>query len=472
MRNGNRSKALPFVLLLSFMAPCYATDRARDPVALLQEYLRIDTVNPPGNEVLATNFLAGILSAEGIAYETAESAPGRVNLWARLEGGDKPGLLLLHHTDVVPADSGAWTVPPLGGELRDGYVYGRGALDMKSQGIMHLLTFIALHRSGRSLNRDVVFMATADEENGSAMGMGWMITNRPDAFRDIGFTITEGGGGVVVNEQKFFGVEVAQKYPLWLKIEATGTPGHGSTPRSDAAVDRLLDALDSIREYPFEAHIIPAVDAYFKQLASQFPGKLGAAFADIRTAVTDEKFNRNLKMNIPQLFALTRNTCAITRLAGSDRVNTQPAKATAELDCRLLPDQDSNAFIALLQEIIASPAIRIEPTLVLTPASSAINNDLYAAIEDVLSVRYPGVNIGPSVSTGFTDSHHLRKRDIVSYGFTPALIPLEDYGGIHGNNERISVDTLREGTLVLQEIINSLVYGNPVGPERPPHKDP
>lgn len=188
MRNGICRKTLAFVLVLSCIAPYYAIGSERDPVALLQDYLRIDTTNPPGNEVLATNFLAAILSAEGIAYETAESAPGRVNLWARIDGGDKPGLLLLHHTDTVPADSAAWTTPPLGGELRDGYVYGRGALDMKSQGIMHLLTFIALHRSGRSLNRDVVFMATADEENGSAMGMGWMIANRPDAFRDIGLT--------------------------------------------------------------------------------------------------------------------------------------------------------------------------------------------------------------------------------------------------------------------------------------------
>ena len=444
--------------LLAVFTPCYPSDTTLDPALLLQTYLRIDSTNPPGNEVRATNFLADILKAEGIDYETAEAAPGRVNLWARIKGGSEPGLLLLNHTDVVPADPDAWVAPPLGGEIRDGYIYGRGALDMKSQAIMQLLTFIALHKSAQPLNRDVVFMATADEENGSANGMGWLAANRPEVFEGIGFAMTEGGGGVVVNGQRFFGIEVAQKYPVWLRIEASGTPGHGSTPRNDAAVDRLLDALDKIRNHSFEPHIIPAVAAYFRQLARQFPGKLGLAFADIQTAVADEKFNRNLKANIPQLSALTRNTCAITRLAGSDKVNVLPSLATAEVDCRLLPDQDADEFIALLNQIVNSADIRIEKILVHTPATSPVDTELFSVIREVLEKNYTGTNVGPSVSAGFTDSHYLRKRGIVSYGFTPASVPLEDYAGIHGNNERISVENMREGTLLLKEITEALVY--------------
>jgi len=450
------------ILSILFLFACIPVYAEHDAADLLQQYIRIDTTNPPGNEARAVNFLAGILQSEGIPYETAESAPGRMNLWARLEGGDAPGLLLLHHSDVVSADATAWDVPPLSGEIVDGYLYGRGALDMKSQGIMHLMTFIALHRAGRPLNRDVMFMATADEEAGSAFGMGWLVENRPDVFEGIGLTITEGGGGVAINGRQSFGVEVAQKYPVWLRLEATGTPGHGSTPRTDDAVDRLLDALDAIRAYPFEARIIPEVDAYFKRLAGRFPGKMGTAFANIQMALADEQFDRELRTNIPQLYALTRNTCAITRLAGSDKVNVRPARAVAEIDCRLLPDEDAEQFLALLNSIVNDPAVppsvTIEPTLVLTPATSPVDTELYAAIRTVLKERFPEANVGPSVSTGFTDSHHLRKRGIVSYGFIPVAIPLADYAGVHGNNERISVDNIRQGNELLQAIVERVVY--------------
>jgi len=431
------------------------TDAAVD---LTREYLRVDTTNPPGNEVRAADFLGAILASEGIAFQTAESAPGRVNLWARLNGGDEPALLMLHHSDVVAADESAWDVQPFAGELRDGHVYGRGALDMKSQGIMHLMAFIALHRAGRPLKRDVVFMATADEEAGSRFGMGWMMANRPVAFADVGLTITEGGGGVTVNGQVSYGVEATQKYPVWLRIRASGTPGHGSVPRTDAAVDRLLRALQAILESPFDARIIPEVDAYFKQLAGRFPGKMGLAFADITTAITDPEFNATLQESIPQLYALTHNTCSITRLQGSEKVNVLPATAAAEIDCRLLPDENADEFIALLSQIIDDPAVTIEPTLILTPAGSPIDTPLYAAIETVVARHFPDADVGPSVSTGFTDSHHLRKRGIVSYGFTPAVIPLADYSGIHGNNERISVENIQRGTQILQDIVAELVY--------------
>lgn len=443
------------VLLLIISVPACAE---QGPVDLLQQYLRIDTTNPPGNEARAADFLAKILAAEGIDFETAESAPGRVNLWARLEGGDGPGLLLLHHTDVVSADAAAWDVPPLSGEIRDGYLYGRGALDMKSQGIMHLVTFIALHRAGRPLNRDVVFMATADEEAGSAFGMGWLVENRPEVFDGIGLTVTEGGGGVEVNGQLSFGVEVAQKYPVWLRLTANGTPGHGSTPRVDSAVDRLLAALAAIRAHPFEARIVPEVDAYFKQLAKRFPGKMGAAMADIEAALADEQIDRTLQTTIPQLYALTRNTCAITRLAGSGKVNVLPAQASAEIDCRLLPDENADNFLARLEAIVDDPNVTIDPILILSPATSSTDTELYAAINTILRERYPDTDVGPSVSTGFTDSHHLRKRGIVSYGFTPAAIPLADYAGIHGNNERISVDNVLSGSQLLQEIVELVAY--------------
>jgi len=170
---------------------------ADESVELLQEYLRVDTTNPPGNESRAVEFFARLLEMEGIPYETAESAPGRGNIWARLDGGNEPAVLLLHHSDVVQADPAFWDVPPLSGEIVEGHVYGRGALDTKTLGILHLYAFLALHRSGRPLNRDVIFMATADEEAGGFYGVGWLVENRPEAFEGVGFVLNEGGRTLV-----------------------------------------------------------------------------------------------------------------------------------------------------------------------------------------------------------------------------------------------------------------------------------
>ena len=164
-------------------------------LARLAYYLRIDTINPPGNESRAVAFLAKIFDAEGIAYETFEATPGRGSIVARLPGGDQPALMLLNHSDVVPADANAWVVPPLSGAERDGYLYGRGALDTKGLAMIQLEAFLALHRSGRALDRPVLFATTADEEAGGYFGAGWMVRQRPDLIADVGFVLNEGGGG-------------------------------------------------------------------------------------------------------------------------------------------------------------------------------------------------------------------------------------------------------------------------------------
>jgi acetylornithine deacetylase/succinyl-diaminopimelate desuccinylase-like protein len=189
-------------------------------VGWLQRYIRVDTVNPPGNEIAGARFLASILDAEGIPYEIVESAPGRGNLWARLKGGSEPALILLHHMDVVPADRRFWKTDPLSGDISGGYIYGRGALDTKSTGIVHLAAFIALHRSKVALKRDVIFMATADEEAGGDLGVGWLVKNRPELFKGVGAVINEGGGGQVAGGQPQFGIEVTQKVPYWFRVTA------------------------------------------------------------------------------------------------------------------------------------------------------------------------------------------------------------------------------------------------------------
>ncbi|MHC4398359.1 MAG: M20/M25/M40 family metallo-hydrolase [Planctomycetota bacterium] len=429
-----------------------------EAVQRLQKYLRIDTVNPPGNELRAVEFFARIFQAEGIACEKAETAPGRGNIWARLPGGSEPDLVLLHHTDVVPADADYWSVPPLSGVVRDGHLYGRGALDMKTIGILHLETFLALHRMKKPLKRDVLFVATADEEAGGRYGAGWLVKHRPELFKNAGILLNEGGAGVARQGTTLFTVQVTEKVPLWLRLVATGEPGHGSTPRAETAVTRLIRALGRIEEHPFPPRITPPVDAFFKALAPHVEGPSQNAFLNMPAAVRNPGFLKTMQRDDHRLHALTRNTCSITRLEGSSKINVVPAKAWAELDCRLLPDQDPEEFLDELRTIIDDPAVTVEKLMVFSPAVSTTETDLYRAIETVCRRHFPEAPVIPSVSAGFTDSHYFRDLGLACYGFAPMVTPSDDIAGIHGNNERISLENVRLGTRLMLEIVREVVY--------------
>lgn len=425
----------------------------------LREYLQINTINPPGNESRAVAFFAGILDAEGVAYQTAESAPGRGNIWARLEGGDEPALILLQHTDVVPPDIRYWTVNPLGAEIRDGFLYGRGALDMKGTGISHLATFLSLHRAGAPLNRDVVFVATADEEAGGFFGAGWLVDNHPEIFEGAGLLINEGGYGEVAADQEIiFSVEVTQKVPVWLRLKAVDTPGHGSMPRATSSVTRIVDALGIIRNNPFEPRIVPAVDAMFESLSLSASEEWATAFANIAESVRQPGFPEKLQAYSGYLHALTRDTCSLTRMRGSDKINVVPPEAWAEIDCRILPDRPAEVFVAELRELIAATGVEIEVIMAFTPAVSPTDTPLYSAIEEVTSERYPGSRVMPSVASGFTDSHFTRDLGIASYGFDPIVSSDAEYARIHGNDERIAVEAFKRGVIDHLAIIGSVVY--------------
>jgi len=433
-----------------------AGDLADQAVKWLQEYIQIDTINPPGNEIEGVRFLAGIFDAEGVAYEMAESAPGRGNIWARIEGGDEPALLLLHHIDVVPADPNYWSTDPLSGEVRDGFVYGRGTLDTKTLGIVQLAAFLRLHRSGATLDRDVIYLATADEEAGGYFGVGWLVEERSELFNGVGYVLNEGGRGTVVNEHVQVAVEVTQKVPYWIRVTTRGQPGHGSRPLASTAVTRLVAALDRLRVHEFEARVIPAVDRYFRGLAPLMLPEWKDRYADMDTAIRTDGVSNELLLHNPSHFALTRNTCSITRLSGSNKINVVPTEAWAELDCRLLPDQDPEAFFGELQSVLGDSA-GVRTLMSFTPAQSSAETGLFQLIEDVTREHFPGASLVPSVSTGFTDSHFLRDLGITAYGYAPFVIPPLDIGGVHGNNERISVQNIRRGVRVMSDVVERWV---------------
>jgi acetylornithine deacetylase/succinyl-diaminopimelate desuccinylase-like protein len=447
------------LLFLFVMTSLSAAQTIEDEaVAWLQQFLKIDTINPPGNESRAVEFYAAIFDAEGVGYETAESAPGRGNIWARIEGGDKPALILLQHTDVVPADEKFWTTEPLSGEIRDGYLWGRGALDMKGTGISQLATFLSLHRAGVELNRDVIFVATADEEAGGFYGAGWLVEHHPEIFRGAGLLINEGDNGSDIDGERIFSVEVTQKVPVWLRLTATDEPGHGSTPNATSSVTRIVDALNRLRENPFPARIIPAVHEYFASLGQNMRGEWGDAFADMATAVKQPGFLEKLQARSAFEHALTRDACSLTRMGGSSKINVVPPEAWAEIDCRMLPDRPAEEFIDDVRALVAGTGVQVDVIMAFTPAVSSTSSELYRAIESVTAERHPGSRVMPAVATGFTDSHFTRDLGIASYGFDPIVVPGAEFARVHGNDERVNIDAFRQGVGDLLAIISSVVH--------------
>jgi acetylornithine deacetylase/succinyl-diaminopimelate desuccinylase-like protein len=446
--------AVPNASLLFAQGQIDTDKLGEEAVRRTQEYIRINTTNPPGNEAQTVAYLARVFKEEGISFDTASSALGRANIWARLKGsGTEPALVLLHHMDVVPADPRYWEVDPFSATVKGGDIFGRGTLDMKSIGILHLETFLALHRAHIPLKRDVIFIGTADEEAGGTYGAGWLVKNHPEAFKGAALLLTEGGSGVLQDGRQQFSIEVTQKVPLWLKLVSTGTPGHGSRPPVSSSVNALVRALYRIQTHDFAPRLVPAVDAYFKGLAVNAAPEWKDAFQNMTKGAANKDLLLRLQNEQPGLVALVRNTCSITMLQASNKVNVIPPEADAQIDCRLLPDQDPTAFVTELESAIAEPGIKIEKILGFSPAVSSTDNPLYRAIVEVTRRHFPGANIVPGVSTGFTDSHFFRDLGIASYGFAPFLIPAAEESGVHGNNERISIENIRRGTAMMLEMV-------------------
>ena len=428
-----------------------------EAVSWLQEYIQLDTINPPGNEYRAVDFLAGIFESEGIEYQTAESAPGRGNIWARLQGGEEPGLIMVQHSDVVPGDEEFWTIPVLSGAIRDGVILGRGARDMKGLGTLQLATFIALHRSGVKLNRDVVFLATADEEAGGLYGVGWLIENRPEIFEDIGILLNEGGGGSRVGQSVVFSVEVTQKVPVWLRLYAIDRPGHGSSPRTTSSVTRIVKALNTLLENPFPPRVIGPVNEYFGALSVDMDQEWAGSYANIQSAINDPKFVEKLHETRPGHNSLIRDTCSMTRMSGSNKINVIPPTAWAELDCRILPDKPADQFISELDDLIGYTGVEIQTIMAFTPAISETNSRLYRAIDSVTQELHPGSRVLPSVSTGFTDSHFTRDLGIISYGFNPIITNRGEHTGVHGNDEQVGEEAFRRGVGDYYAVVRNVV---------------
>jgi acetylornithine deacetylase/succinyl-diaminopimelate desuccinylase-like protein len=426
-------------------------------VDLMQQYLRVNTSNPPGNEIEAARFLKKIFDQHGIENEIFEFKPGRANIIARLKGnGSKRPIILLSHTDVVTAEPASWEVDPFSGVIKNDVIYGRGALDMKGEGLLHLMTMILLKREGPPLARDVIFIGTADEEVDDE-GSLWMIANKADLFKNAEYLLTEGGDNLIDgNSVKLVGVDVAEKAPFWLRLTATGLPGHGSRPVADSATNRLIRAMNRILDWETPVKLLPAVEQFFKDIAPLQQEPLRAQFQDIRESLKNPDFAKALTSQREFGFLL-RNTISITMLSGSKQTNVIPNAATCNLDVRLLPGESPDEFLKALKTVIADPSIKIENVnRFKQPNSSPVDTELFSLIARKTKEKHPGAVVTTKMLSGYTESQLYRQLGITAYGWAPIYTTPEEDEGVHGNNERISVKNVREGTRELYEIVRDI----------------
>jgi acetylornithine deacetylase/succinyl-diaminopimelate desuccinylase-like protein len=426
-------------------------------VDLMRQYLRVNTSNPPGNEIEAARFCKTIFDREGIQNEIFEYKPGRANIIARLKGdGSKRPIILLSHMDVVTADPASWRVDPFSAEIIDGSIYGRGALDMKSEGLLHLMTMIILAREKPKLARDVIFIGTADEEVNDE-GSIWMIAQKADLFKPAEYLITEGGDNLLEHEQvKYVGVDVAEKAPFWLQLVATGQPGHGSRPIKDSAPNRLVRAMSRIVAYETPIKVLPAVEKFFHDIAPLQAEPLRSRFADIRAALKDPAFVQQIT-NDREYNYMLRDTISLTMFAGSRQTNVIPNAATCNIDVRLLPGEQPEEFLTELRRVIADPSIEIKQVNRFKPPNSApIATELFDVITRVTKAHHPEALITTKMLSGYTESQLYRQLGITAYGWAPIYTTPEENEGVHGNNERISVKNVREGTRELYEVVSQI----------------
>ncbi|HVN97677.1 MAG TPA: M20/M25/M40 family metallo-hydrolase [Syntrophorhabdaceae bacterium] len=427
-----------------------------DIVQLTRQFLRINTTNPPGNEEEAVLFLEAILKKEGIGSTVFSPSSGRANIMARIEGKRKgKPVILLSHIDVVPASLDEWEHDPFGGELVDGFVYGRGAIDMKTQAVCQLLAFIEYGKCGVTPQRDIIFLATCDEEVGGKYGVEYMLKKVPQ-LRNASFVLSEGG---FIKESQGFShaqVSVAEKKLSRFALKATGTGGHGSVPHKDSANEKIIKACARIISYEWPIRPTAVSSAYLHGI---FKGekKKGYTFKSIEEALKNKRFREALEA-VPLYNAQLKNTVTPTILKGGERINVIPTQSSAHFDARLLPIQKRESFFRKIEKL-AGRDVRVvrEDESISEPTPSGYDNRYFRGMSAVIKTteRYD-LAVLPYITTGATDLRYFRDLGITAYGFFPVTLSDDEILRMHGKNERISVENIHRGLSGVYEIVKFL----------------
>jgi acetylornithine deacetylase/succinyl-diaminopimelate desuccinylase-like protein len=432
---------------------------------LLSDLIRINTTNPPGNETAAAKYLAEHLTREGFNCELFESALGRGSIITRLKGtGEKPSLLLLSHIDVVAANASEWSVDPFGGLVKDGCVWGRGALDMKGMTAIEVMALKLLKRNNVKLKGDVILAATADEEQGGLAGVDYLLRNYPGKiFAD--YVLNEGGGSAFpIQNKNVFTVQTAEKGILWFKVRAKGVPGHGSMPDlADNAIMRMNKVIEKLGNYRSRVLLVPTVTRFLNEVARedanlQQPISRLLANPELSDQVLDE-LAKIAKSFAEEIRSRIRMTITPTIIHGGVKENVIPSECEAVFDCRVLPGETTTQALSLIKDLLKDVGLdklEFETIQVNEPSESKAETPLYDVITSVLTEFEPNCGVTPMLMTGGTDSRFFRKMGSVCYGFHPmrAEAPFDKMvKREHGIDERISVENLVFGTSVLYEVV-------------------
>ncbi len=363
-------------------------------------------------------------------------------------------IVLLNHMDVVTSDASHWKVPPFSGEIRDGYLWGRGAQDMKDEGLAQLVTMVMLKREKVVLDRDVIFLGVADEE-AEGTGTDWFIEHQRDLLENAEFLINEGGENLLENDKvKYVGIVVGENTTYWMIVVAHGRPGHGSRPNPDSAPNRLVRALERIIAYQSPLRVLPVVDEFLRDMAPYEPPEQAAYYRDVKKAIEDKKFQVQVERD-ESLNFLLRDTISLTMMGGSEQTNVIPPEAWANLDVRILPGGDPKALLAEVRRVVNDPNVTVEPMNAEFRVAnySGTDNALYGAIREVAGKYFPGTPVVPHITSGYTENQRYRPLGIVAYGFNPYTATEEEGNTEHGNDERIRVEEVRRGPRVLFDVV-------------------
>jgi acetylornithine deacetylase/succinyl-diaminopimelate desuccinylase-like protein len=433
-------------------------------ISHLQALIRMDTVNPPGRELGVARYMDDVLRGAGIETTLLEPAPGRAALTARLKGsGKQKPVLMMAHMDVVGVERERWKTNPFGGEIVDGFLYGRGAIDDKGMLAINLQTMLLLNehvlKKGGTLDRDIIFLATSDEEAGGDFGIDWVIANMPDVL-EAEFALNEGGRlRQVDGKLAYAAVQCGEKIANVLRLTATGSPGHASVPIPDNAVVRLARAVAAAAAHQEPVIITDTSRAFFAGLAGFWSDpRVQAAMTDISSGDPKRvESGATVVAQNPPFNAMIRNGIAPTMLSAGVRPNVIPAEASATLNVRLLPGESLEALIERLRLSIGDDnvSVTVESRGDESPPSPD-DTPMYAAIRDAIGELAPQVPVVPFLSTGATDSAPMRRAGVKAYGILPFPLTEGDEGRMHGHDERVSVAALAFGVKLSWRIFNRI----------------
>lgn len=429
---------------------------ADDPVELLRTLVRFDTTNPPGDERECIEWADRLLSAADFETETYAADPDRPNLVGRLDGGDGPPLLMYGHVDVVPAEGQDWTHPPFDGVVSDGFVWGRGTLDMKGGVAMFLAAALRAARGDVDLSGDLVVLLLSDEEGGGDDGAAFMADEHPEVFADVDHAIGEFGGfSMEISGERFYPIQLDEKAVCWSELTFTGQAGHGANVHSGTAMADMARAITAVDESRLPIQVVPTTERMIERMADE----LGGEDAETLRGLLDPERARSILEGAGDEFALLdpilHNTANPTVADSDGKVNVIPGETTLTLDCRLLPGQTDDDLERQLRAVIPDDvAFEFEP-IRYEPVPDAAEPDLFDLLADILETADPEGTAIPYLLSGGTDARHLARAGVQSYGFLPMQLPpdFDFMSVVHAADERVPVEAIEFGTDRLTELL-------------------